>query len=88
MPALQAALVSVATIFGTMFLSIAAYRLSPFHPLARYPGPLGCRLTKFWMAILSLSGRQHIYIQELHKRYGDVVRIGKRFATYCTLRNV
>ncbi|KAH9888087.1 high nitrogen upregulated cytochrome P450 monooxygenase 2 [Cubamyces lactineus] len=76
MPTFQAALVSVATIFGTMFLSIAAYRLSPFHPLARYPGPLGCRLTKFWMAILSLSGRQHIYIQELHKQYGDVVRIG------------
>ncbi|KAI0659811.1 high nitrogen upregulated cytochrome P450 monooxygenase 2 [Cubamyces menziesii] len=75
-PALQAALVSVVSIFSTMLVSIAAYRLSPFHPLAQYPGPLGCRLSKFWMAILSFSGRQHIYIQNLHKRYGDVVRIG------------
>ncbi|KAI9068086.1 high nitrogen upregulated cytochrome P450 monooxygenase 2 [Trametes sanguinea] len=76
MPAVWAALVSSATFLSTLFLSIAFYRLSPFHPLAQYPGPLMCKLTKFWMAYLSLEGYQHLYVQRLHDRYGDVVRIG------------
>ncbi|KAJ2969440.1 hypothetical protein NUW54_g12963 [Trametes sanguinea] len=76
MPAVWAALVSSATFLSTLFLSIVFYRLSPFHPLAQYPGPMMCKLTKFWMAYLSLEGYQHLYVQRLHDRYGDVVRIG------------
>lgn len=67
-------------VFPTYLVSLAAftilYRLSPLHPLARYPGPLSCKATKLRYAILSLSGRQHEFIHELHERYGDVVRIG------------
>ncbi|KAF2688531.1 cytochrome P450 [Lentithecium fluviatile CBS 122367] len=46
-----------------------------FHPLTRYPGP------KFWAAtrfgyILSLwSGWLHKDVQEIHRKYGEVVRI-------------
>ncbi|KAL7277159.1 hypothetical protein ACG7TL_009005 [Trametes sanguinea] len=76
MPAAAAALVSCATFISTLLLSMALYRLSPFHPLARYPGPLMCKLTKFWMAFLSTTGDQHLYVKRLHDRYGDVVRIG------------
>ncbi|CDO71115.1 hypothetical protein BN946_scf184844.g119 [Trametes cinnabarina] len=73
---LHAVLVSCFVYTSTLLASTALYRVSPFHPLARYPGPLGCKLSKFWMAFLSLSGRQHLYLQSLHERYGDVVRIG------------
>ncbi|KAJ2992866.1 hypothetical protein NUW54_g7834 [Trametes sanguinea] len=72
----QAALISVFAFSMTLLISTALYRLSPFHPLAKYRGPLSCKLTKFWLACLSLGGRQHLYIKSLHERYGDVVRIG------------
>ncbi|KAI0753167.1 high nitrogen upregulated cytochrome P450 monooxygenase 2 [Daedaleopsis nitida] len=60
----------------TLSLSILVYRLSPLHPLARYPGPLGCKVSKLWMAIISRPGYQHRYYKVQHERYGDVVRIG------------
>lgn len=65
----------------TIVASIALYRLSPFHPLARYPGPILCKLSKFRMAWISMQGKQHIYYHELHERYGDVVRTGE-FGSY------
>ncbi|OSC97576.1 high nitrogen upregulated cytochrome P450 monooxygenase 2 [Trametes coccinea BRFM310] len=74
---LRAVLLSFSTFFLTLLISTALYRLSPYHPLARYPGPIGCKLSKFWMASLAaFTGRQHLYLKRLHERYGDVVRIG------------
>ena len=35
--------------FAALLVSIAAYRISPFHPLARYPGPFVAKLSKLWM---------------------------------------
>ena len=60
---------------GLVFFTLA-YRLSPFHPLAKYPGPLLAKTSKWWAAYLSGTGDQHRYIKRLHDRYGDVVRIG------------
>ncbi|KAM5537036.1 hypothetical protein V8D89_009365 [Ganoderma adspersum] len=65
-----------ATYLTTLVLSVLVYRVSPIHPLARYPGPFGCKLSKFWLGFASLAGFQHQYIKSLHERYGDVVRIG------------
>ncbi|KAL1948858.1 hypothetical protein VTO73DRAFT_10664 [Trametes versicolor] len=76
MPPLYAACISTAVFFSAMLASMVAYRLSPFHRLAQYPGPFGCRVTKFWMACIGFTGRQHLYLQSLHEQYGDVVRIG------------
>ncbi|TFK81541.1 cytochrome P450 [Polyporus arcularius HHB13444] len=64
------------TYLATLVLSILVYRLSRLHPLSQYPGPICCRASKLWHACLVLSGRQHKYLQALHERYGDVVRIG------------
>ena len=64
-----------------------AYRLSPFHPLARYPGPVGARISKFWMAFKCLGGHQHHYIRSLHQRYGDVVRTGTSFSSLSRSRD-
>lgn len=67
-------------VFGLFWLTLASsilvYRLSPWHPLANYPGPLICKITKFHLAFLSLKGKQHIYYVKLHQKYGDVVRVG------------
>ncbi|KAI0357606.1 high nitrogen upregulated cytochrome P450 monooxygenase 2 [Trametes cingulata] len=72
----SAACFSAAIFFTTMLLTTALYRISPFHRLAGYPGPFPCKLSKFWMACISFTGRQHLYIKSLHEKYGDVVRIG------------
>ena len=66
-----------ATFYSALLFSITSYRLSPFHPLAKYPGPVACKLSKFWMAYIARQGVQHLYIQSLHDKYGDVVRIGE-----------
>lgn len=67
-----------ATFYSTILTLIVAYRISPVHPLAAYPGPIMCKLSKFWMAYIARKGKQHLYIQGLHERYGDIVRIGER----------
>ena len=84
-----------ATFYATLALSVIFYRLSPFHPLARYPGPVLARVSKLWFvsvrrsapkysmlilclpkAYLGWRGRQHVHYMNLHKKYGDVVRVG------------
>ena len=60
----------------TVFFYLA-YRLSSFHPLAKYPGPLLAKTSKWWAAYLSGTGDQHRGLKRLHDRYGDVVRIGR-----------
>ncbi|EEB92955.1 hypothetical protein MPER_08459 [Moniliophthora perniciosa FA553] len=61
---------------STILSCIIVYRVSPWHPLAAYPGPLLCKLTKFWGAYQGRTGKQFEWYKKLHERYGDVVRIG------------
>ncbi|KAI0319719.1 high nitrogen upregulated cytochrome P450 monooxygenase 2 [Amylostereum chailletii] len=71
--------VSVLTSLTYLFLLLfftAMYRVSPFHPLARYPGPFPAKITKWWSSYIITKGKQHLYYQALHERYGDVVRVG------------
>ena len=63
--------------WSTLTTSILVYRISPWHPLAKYPGPLLCKLTKFYFAYWALDGKQYLYYFELHRKYGDVVRVGQ-----------
>jgi len=53
-----------------------AYRLSPFHPLAKFPGPVIAKTSKWWAAYITARGDLHRYYMSLHDRYGDIVRIG------------
>ncbi|KAF8894853.1 cytochrome P450 [Infundibulicybe gibba] len=52
------------------------YRLSPWHPLAGYPGPLLWRTSSLFLVHISFAGKRYIVIDELHQRYGPFVRIG------------
>lgn len=69
----------LATYITSLVLAVILYRFSPFHPLAKYPGPLPCKISKFWLAGIAFKGYQHQYLKTLHERYGDVVRIGTSF---------
>ena len=53
------------------------YRLSPFHPLAKYPGPAIAKTSKLWAAYVCARGDLHRYYKSSHDRYGDVVRVGR-----------
>lgn len=69
--------IGLLTFYATLASSIALYRISPFHPIARYPGPFLSKMTKLWHVWQTLNGKQHLYLRRMHERYGDVVRIGK-----------
>ena len=61
---------------SAVILFTLIYRLSPVHPLAKYPGPVVAKTSKLWAAHLSATGNMHRYYKSLHNRYGDVVRVG------------
>ncbi|KAF8488479.1 cytochrome P450 [Russula emetica] len=47
------------------------------HPLSRFPGPRGAACTRWWLAYWELGRGVSLSIlrEELHKKYGDIVRI-------------
>ena len=69
-------LLTYATYLGALSVFTLLYRISPFHPLAHYPGPFGSKLSQWYGACISWGGYEHLYIASLHERYGDVVRTG------------
>ncbi|KAK0613232.1 cytochrome P450 [Immersiella caudata] len=56
--------------------AVIIYRLT-FHPLAKYPGPLLCRIGWFYQTYFEaiLGGRMLERLPMLHEKYGPVVRI-------------
>ncbi|KAF8258322.1 high nitrogen upregulated cytochrome P450 monooxygenase 2 [Lactarius quietus] len=63
--------------YGSAVISFTLiYRLSPFHPLAKYPGPVIAKTSKLWASYISAEGNIQRRYRSLHDRYGDVVRIG------------
>ncbi|KAF8512371.1 cytochrome P450 [Hysterangium stoloniferum] len=73
---LKAVVISYSVFTTSLATSVVLYRISPFHPLAQYPGPLLCKITRLWSAYLSWSGKQHVYSMYLRRRYGQHVRTG------------
>ena len=58
----------VSYVFGTALYSLV------LDPLARFPGPLSCAVSRlpFWVACI--TGKQVEWMHKLHIRYGSVVR--------------
>lgn len=61
--------------FSTLFFTVL-YRLSPWHPLAKYPGPRMWHVSSLVLSYYSFRGRRHLYLDELHAKYGPYLRIG------------
>ncbi|SPJ79087.1 related to isotrichodermin C-15 hydroxylase (cytochrome P-450 monooxygenase CYP65A1) [Fusarium torulosum] len=74
---------SISLLHGIVFLGVAitlwtistvVYRLF-FHPLAKFPGPRLAACSEFWFIRVWTSGRYSFSMSELHRKYGDVVRV-------------
>lgn len=74
---LVAAVIAPAGYWSLLALFTLIYRISPFHPLAKYPGPFLNKLSKLRSVYIGHQGKQHKHYQELHRQYGDVVRVGE-----------
>ncbi|KZO92130.1 cytochrome P450 [Calocera viscosa TUFC12733] len=64
-----------ATYIASLSSSIFIYR-AYLHPLANVRGPFLARLSKLWAVAVTVEGRNHATIAELHAKYGDFIRIG------------
>lgn len=59
-----------------IYISILLYR-GLFHRLSKFPGPAFAKFSNFYVTFLSARRfKLHKEVEELHKRYGDYVRIG------------
>ena len=47
-----------------------------FHPLRKYPGPIGARASQWWRIYIELWKKESMteVLRRLHEQYGDVVR--------------
>jgi cytochrome P450 len=61
------------------FVWIAYYRF--IHPLSRVPGPFLASVTPLVQLYHGLKGDRHLWIYELHQRYGDHVRLAPNFVS-------
>ena len=73
---LRAFALACAVHWATVASATLLYRASPWHPLARYPGPFHYRLSKLALAWATRDGTQYLHVKALHDRYGDIVRVG------------
>jgi hypothetical protein len=70
------------TYAGGLFGSILVYRLF-FHPLGPFPGPTFAKVSKLWHAFQLSNLCNHELLEELHQKYGEVVRISKSSGKEC-----
>ena len=71
-----AKITSIASFYLTgLYTSLILYR-SLFHPLNKFPGPFGTRISRFWLSSQLKDGDAYRKIQSLHEKYGDFVRVG------------
>ncbi|KAL6855679.1 cytochrome P450 [Trichoderma novae-zelandiae] len=69
-------------ILGLVYLiSIPIYNVW-FHPLSKYPGPRLWAATQIPLVRMVFSGTSHKKMLEMHKTYGDVVRIAPNQLAY------
>jgi len=86
--ALYSSSVAIGAYITTIAFLTVAYRLSPFHPLARFPGPILYKVSTLRLGLLTASGHRSFAIRELHKRYGDFVRTGDLSRPYLFQQNM
>ncbi|KAL4749788.1 hypothetical protein BDW72DRAFT_213855 [Aspergillus terricola var. indicus] len=73
----------VAALAATYWLASYAY-LYWFHPLSKYPGPPLAAVSELWYASAWTGGLWNRKIQDVHRRYGDIVRIAPNELSFAT----
>ncbi|KAF8246397.1 cytochrome P450 [Wilcoxina mikolae CBS 423.85] len=69
--------------FGFYYLTLAGYRLL-FHPLRKFPGPKLAALSDIWLGYVTFCGRPHYITQDLHEKYGPIVRVAPNQLSFAT----
>jgi hypothetical protein len=54
--------------------------------LSNIPGPFAAKLTRFYDVKMKATGKRYVLIDELHKKYGKIVRTGNERSCYLDLR--
>ncbi|RYP42639.1 hypothetical protein DL767_000008 [Monosporascus sp. MG133] len=65
----------VSTYVISLFTSIVIYRRY-FHRLRHFPGPWVAGITKLWHVWQCRTGKNHLVLEKLQKKYGRVIRTG------------
>ncbi|KAF2712060.1 cytochrome P450 [Pleomassaria siparia CBS 279.74] len=66
--------IAIFAILTIQWIVTATYRIY-FHPLRHFPGPKSAAISPLPLAISLFNGNIHIYLRDLHAKYGDVVRV-------------
>ncbi|KAI1642067.1 cytochrome P450 [Daldinia loculata] len=73
--AFREASIIAASYFTAIFTSMTIYRLF-FHRLSKFPGPKLAAVTKLWHVFKIRHSTNHLWLKELHEKYGSVIRTG------------
>ncbi|KUI60270.1 Isotrichodermin C-15 hydroxylase [Cytospora mali] len=80
----------MANLAGLTIVSISVYCVARciyllfFHPLSKYPGPRLAAISGAWKTKSQASGAHVFEMQDLHRKYGDIVRIGPNSLSFAT----
>lgn len=58
-----------------LYTSLIVYRVC-FHPLNKFPGPFGARISNFWFSSKLKNADAYRKLQQLHSEHGRFLRIG------------
>lgn len=68
--------IATSFLFG-IYTTCILYRLSPLHPLNKFPGPFSARISNIWLFFQSTPRKQaHLVLLNTHDKYGKIVRVG------------
>ncbi|CZR47314.1 uncharacterized protein FPRO_08688 [Fusarium proliferatum ET1] len=74
---ITASIYMVSFMLSGTFSNILLYRISFFHRLYKFPGPFMARVSNLYLTKRSVASFQlYREIQDLHRKYGDIVRVG------------
>jgi tryprostatin B 6-hydroxylase len=60
-----------------LYTTCILYRISPLHPLHKFPGPFSAQISSLWLCFqVSTQKQAHLTILNAHQKYGKIVRVG------------
>ncbi|KAI1145605.1 cytochrome P450 monooxygenase-like protein [Nemania diffusa] len=71
-------------LIGIVYYAVQAVHLLYFHPLSKYPGPKLAAISDLWWVWALMSERLPFIVDDLHKKHGDVIRIGPNDLSFVT----